>query len=684
MKNILMFWILLCVHLSSWCQGAKEDHTQIDIKYGILAKPMPDSIVIRFAPLKSYMLQAHSIGGVWLDRLIVKKGKSNYKWERINATPIKPWEEDKFNTNACKKDDYAMTVAMLLYGNLKSGSEQDELGNMKQKAEMLNSLFSLSVLGCDLSVLAAKSFGARWVDSYKIKENEKVFYRIYSAVNHPLFKVDTSITFVTYTEIGVKQAPRFLKAVSGEGIVELSFDFNKNFERWSAFQIERSSDGGNTFQRINKKPFLVMDTSRITKIYYRDSVQNYKPYYYRVQGIDPFAEVSDYSDVVMGFGRDKTPPGSLALESEDLGENGIKLSWKFSETPVSKDLNGFIIRKGPEINNMNIEVKKVNATTFSFYDPTAATKHSVYYEVLAVDTAGNISFSNPVRYFLPDTEPPKEPEGIQGTIDSNGIVSLHWQLDTLDEILGYRVYRTNDVKHEMVCLQEGYLHSNSFSDTLSSKTLTREVYYAVVAVDYSYNHSHKSKLIKLIKPDKVPPIAPQFIDYSVNEKGVFLKWILSSSSDVKEYLLIRKMVADTTKKVSFKIPRSMDSFIDTLLSDQTFYQYNLIALDSSGNRSAISLPIVIKSYLSSKEEDLGLHWMDPQFKTGFFWLKPSQTPLFYIVYLDDGKGLEQFCNAKADETKFILPKSIDIKALVGLGLQAIYPNQIKSKIYIIK
>lgn len=144
------------------------------------------------------------------------------------------------------------------------------------------------------------------------------------------------------------------------------------------------------------------------------------------------------------------------------------------------------------------------------------------------------------------------------------------------------------------------------------------------------------------------------------------------------------MVADTTKKVSFKIPRSMDSFIDTLLSDQTFYQYNLIALDSSGNRSAISLPIVIKSYLSSKEEDLGLHWMDPQFKTGFFWLKPSQTPLFYIVYLDDGKGLEQFCNAKADETKFILPKSIDIKALVGLGLQAIYPNQIKSKIYIIK
>jgi hypothetical protein len=84
-----MFWILLCVHLSSWCQGAKEDHTQIDIKYGILAKPMPDSIVIRFAPLKSYMLQAHSIGGVWLDRLIVKKGKSNYKWERINATPDK-------------------------------------------------------------------------------------------------------------------------------------------------------------------------------------------------------------------------------------------------------------------------------------------------------------------------------------------------------------------------------------------------------------------------------------------------------------------------------------------------------------------------------------------------------------------------------------------------------------------
>ena len=74
----------------------------------------------------------------------------------------------------------------------------------------------------------------------------------------------------------------------------------------------------------------------------------------------------------------------------------------------------------------------------------------------------------------------------------------------------------------------------------------------------------------------------------------------------------------------------MDSFIDTLLSDQTFYQYNLIALDSSGNRSAISLPIVIKSYLSSKEEDLGAPLDGSSVQNRIFWFKPSQTHLYFI------------------------------------------------------
>lgn len=100
-----------------------------------------------------------------------------------------------------------------------------------------------------------------------------------------------------------------------------------------------------------------------------------------------------------------------------------------------------------------------------------------------------MSYSNPVRYFIPDTEPPKIPENFNGTIDQNGIVKLTWDTDTLDQLAGYRVYRTNQVNHDFVCLQQGYLSTNEFYDTLSLTTLTDEIYYAVCAVDISYNHS---------------------------------------------------------------------------------------------------------------------------------------------------------------------------------------------------
>jgi len=257
MKYLVLFvGIIIAIFQVNGQSKEANDNSKIEVKYGLLAKPSPDSIVLRFAPIQYYMLQPHSLAGVWLERLIVRDGKVNGKWERINSSPIKPWQESKFNNDYCKKNEYAMTVAMLLYGNLKSGEAQDFSGNLKQKSDMLYSLYSMATLGCDLSVLAANSFGARWVDHYKIKENEKVFYRIYSAIDYPLFQVDTSLTFVTYDEWNIKQFPRFLSAESGERYVELSFDFNKNLERWSAFNIERSADNGKTFTRVNKKTIL--------------------------------------------------------------------------------------------------------------------------------------------------------------------------------------------------------------------------------------------------------------------------------------------------------------------------------------------------------------------------------------------------------------------------------------------
>jgi hypothetical protein len=85
-------------------------------------------------------------------------------------------------------------------------------------------------------------------------------------------------------------------------------------------------------------------------LYYTDTLieKNYKPYQYRLIGINPFAELSPPSPVVVGMGRDKeAPPAPIMKDPKDVG-GLLKISWEYKETPG--DLKGFKIGKSPIVN----------------------------------------------------------------------------------------------------------------------------------------------------------------------------------------------------------------------------------------------------------------------------------------------------------------------------------------------
>ncbi len=676
-KLLMLLLFLLGVKISN---GQDVDVPKISLKYGILAKPFKDSIVIRWALESSNGIPAHLDAGVWIEKKVVS-GKFPYKigpWERINENPIKPLPLEAFNNDKAKSDNYAMLGAQLFYGKLPPSLSKSEVQQVKDQSSMLNSLFSMAMLGCDYSPLAAQMLGMRTVIKGGIKENEKVFFRIYSAFDHPLFQVDTAMTFSTYQEIGATFEPKFLSTTCLEKLVELKWPFNKELYRWSGFYIERSTDKIN-FKRLNTKPFMIMSPAPQIDMFYRDSVANYVKYYYRVQAIDPFGDLSEYSEYVLGFGRDRTPPEQLVLDEHNDKGNGINLSWRFESKKPEADLDHFVVKSGSGVNAITDTIIILPKSTYTYFYNGKATKKSTYFEVMAVDTAGNYSASNPVRYFIPDTEPPLVPKQFTATIDTMGIVRLNWQLDTLDELIGYRVFRKNDIKHEYVALQQGYLTETSFTDTLSLQTLTKEIYYAVAAIDLSYNMSQLTDPIKLIKPDKIPPVAPQIIHYNLRSKSATIEWRPSPSDDVAYYQLFRKDESGKIAIIEKNIGLNQTQYTDTSLVDHKKYIYYLKSVDEAGLSSDYSFPLEILAYANNAFKKISLTWLTEKERIGFKWVDPNLKPEFYIVYKDGGSGLEQYKNVEAEKDSFF--ENIQLAAKIRYGLQAVYPNQVKSDIY---
>jgi fibronectin type 3 domain-containing protein len=678
-RNFLFVYLFFGGVSYSLAQEIKNEVPKIELKYHIIAKAYEDSIVLRFAPTTPNALPAHIESGINIDQKVVK-GKFPYQideWTSVNKTPIKPWPLIAFNTEEYKKNKDLMLVAQALYGNILS-SKTDEISKVKEQAESLSNLFYLSLLSADYDANAANSYGLRHVIKTKIKPDEKLFFRIYSNFNHPLFKVDTTMTFVTYGEWDANNNPSFLFIQNKEKAVELKWPVNRELYRWSGFYIERSEDGNN-FTRVNKKPFLVFrDDTKYDATYVDSLKQNYKKYFYRIQAIDPFGDLTGYSQTVEGMGVDLTAPGQVSLEEQSDNGNGIKLSWTFLEG-APKDLDYFVIKKGSYINNITDSVITIRPGTYNYFYSEKAKTRSTYFEVHAVDTAGNVRVSNPVRYFLPDTEPPLPPKEFKAKIDTNGVVSLKWQLDTLDELIGYRVYRNNNKDHKFVCLQEGYLEDTIYHDTLNLKTLTDEVYYAVCAVDLSYNHGKMTEAVRLVKPDILPPYPPNIIDYKVSDGKVTFTWTPSPSEDVVSYSIIRKYLS-TNEETNIKIgiPKSESSYTDENLKHGVMYEYSITAVDEVGLISKPSFPLTIKAYSNKVTENITLKTLSDNEQSGIEWTIPKDKPLYYIIYKDNGNGLQQYANANANENKYVERNNSTAK---NYGLQAIYPNQVKSEIF---
>lgn len=356
---------------------------------------------------------------------------------------------------------------------------------------------------------------------------------------------DTSYT--GYTQINTAFLTEEFPTVAPEIIerdhrVDIVWNHSDFSNRFIGYHIERSLDG-ESFEQITEVPLIynsgndLIDERAEGFMRYTDSLDaNYKTHYYRVVGIDYFGESGTPSRSVKAIARDRTAPVNVEKLAARFTGSKIDIQWSYDNPPG--DLEGFFVLKstasatGPF---QPLHTDPLSPETRSFSDTEIDVEATNFYAVFAVDTSGNYQTAPGVYALIQDTFPPARPVGLQADVDSNGVVTLTWDMPTEPDIRGYRVYRAVKESFDFIQITQRPILATQLSDTVNLKTLDEYVYYRVTALDMNYNHSDYSDPILVKKPDTVPPQAPVLTAVSVDGEGIFLQWKPSYSSDLAGY-----------------------------------------------------------------------------------------------------------------------------------------------------
>jgi hypothetical protein len=465
--------------------------------------------------------QKNNALGYTLEKAELVKGQKAV-FRKIHDT-IKPLGLKDF-----KPKNYSDLMAMTaIYDDtLKSNSAQfDFSGRDAANQQNMRFLYASSIAFESHST--AVKMGLGYLET-NMPKNKKFVYRLLTK-NEKKKDIDTVYFQINTNKPTIVSHPPAISTLSQEKAVMLTWPAKKYIREFVMYHIERSEDG-KQYERITKNPRMYTNTKSDIS-FLRDSLGvNYKPFFYRLVGMNHFGEWVISKMLSVGYGKDLTPPQAPMIDNaQHVGGSVITLSW--TQKPEG-DLKGFFIERG---NSLKGNYKRLNVvvplekTVLYYTDKNAEEKGTNHYRVVAVDTSGNESFSLPTYVTMIDTIAPAAPIGIEATCTEKGIVKLNWAKNTEKDVKGYYVYFANDPSHEFSQITKTLELSNSFSDTITLRSLSENVYYKVIAMDNHFNKSDFSEYYALKRPDIIPPATPLISSLIVKDSTAIIKWQKSPS-----------------------------------------------------------------------------------------------------------------------------------------------------------
>ena len=553
------------------------------------ARAQKDKILIRWAINSPIEWQKANKKGFLVTRTtVLRDGKILPKPEKIllTAKPLIPEPLDSW-LDLAQKDNNVAIIAQSIYGESfeVTGAKEGELSKIVNMADELDQRYTFALYAADMSFTGALKAGWGFVDT-TVKKNEVYAYQV-SVFENP--KVKESSYVIGLKDYSVLPAPTDFIAIPDDKKVMLSWDYETFKRIYTSFMVEKSIDGIN-FIPIAATPLVNLndkDNQPSKTMYYVDTLSvNDKMYHYRLYGISSFGEKGEITKPITAKGISAIVIPARLTDYNIVNSNEVNLEWDY---PAASE--GFI--QGYEINLADNDkgpykvVSKIIPPSQRKLNYKENLFPSNYFTISVVGKNNQRLTSQSMLVQPVDSIPPAKPIGLEGVIDSLGIVRLKWKANPEKDLRGYRILKANNVGEEFVDIYHKSYIGNEYKDSVSLKMTNSKVYYKIAAEDMRFNISDPSDVLILDKPDKIPPAAPIFKDYDNKDGKVHLKWIRSYSEDVIGYSLRRREKGQEKWEEVKQINDTIQEFTDDRIENKKTYQYAILAKDKSNLWSSL-------------------------------------------------------------------------------------------------
>ncbi|NQW29298.1 MAG: hypothetical protein HQ472_02140 [Ignavibacteria bacterium] len=622
MRKLVVFTVLaMFVFVAAANQISAQSNDNLNAALNVqmkgIAKRYADSVVLRWAPGNAFLWRLSRTQGYNIERAEVINGNVG-PYVALTVAPVTQWTTQQWTTflqtyqYADSTDEQLIAVASILSEQADSPTDTPvkDLGDLqalREKKSQSEMTFAYALIIAERNRIAANSLAMRFVDKSATLGKE-YRYRISMLGSTTPYNVTAALVDVSPRANTAEQNDAGLSALALDTKVVLTW---ANTTGHSTFDVYRSNNGSQ-FTKLNITPLLTIrhGTADAESNGYIDSnLVNYTTYTYRVTGNNSFAEVEEIG-TINAMPHDVTPPPTPSgVRTEHVGVKSVAITWHMPDAPMP-DLLGFYIQRGRSEDGtfQLVTTTPLAKNIRSYLDTTAALGDTLYYQVVAVDTAKNGSLSFAVYVAFADSIAPSPAVLIRGVMDTAGVVRITVQHPTDADVMGYRLLIANDSTHEFTVKRELFDEETQFNredtillDTAELRTLTKFVYYQVIALDYHFNESVVSNMIAVPRPDIIPPVSPVVTDYVVTDSSIVLFYNPSTSRDVSHHVIQRRPFNATSVPPTTWDSLARGGITDSIIVDQTgtlsaTYQYAVIAFDSAGNVSPLSNIVTLVRY----------------------------------------------------------------------------------------
>lgn len=603
MRKLVLFFVILMAYNAV----GQDSPDSINYSIHLISKYVENEnkVILRWAPSEASPWEIGNHYGYVVEKRVLDT-TSNEKEEWGKLAEIKPLSLDEWR----KRVENNLTDTMLMVAGQAIHGERDKspitIYNLQEKSDQFENLYSACMLACAFSREAALASALRFEDT-DVKKGQIIVYRV--IINNP----DTLADIIMgSTGLSCYEEPLPTIEISniyqGEKYVEIFWDRLFYDDYYTAYNIYRSDKKGKKWKKLNKAPTAFIAYTDDSKYIFRDSLTvNYEDYLYRIEGLTSFAEIGPLSKDIKAQGVDRTRPDApYNIRTEYLGNGRMKITWKVNSK--DKDIAGFRISRSNEIDKGFIELtdEPLPPDTRSFIDENCNELINNYYFIGVFDKSGNVNVSMPEHGTIIDSIPPEPPTGLEGIIDTNGVVTLKWRLGDEIDLKGYYVHMSNHPDHEYYNVTPYPLQDTVFRDTFPTNILNKDVYYKVVAIDHRSNYSNYSDPIILKRPDLFPPTEPVIVDIKSSEEGIVLHYYTSSSMDVIEHRILRRFRGEGEYQVIHTTGTLSDeeTYLDKDLKPGKQYEYLVRAVDESDLTSDSPASVFATAYILKQLKDI--------------------------------------------------------------------------------